>query len=56
MIEMFERAGYRVDLCEGVNSVWTSGWGSSLRRRLMVRYLPQSEWLQYVVVATSLRG
>jgi 2-polyprenyl-3-methyl-5-hydroxy-6-metoxy-1,4-benzoquinol methylase len=56
MVEMFEGAGYRVDRCEGVNSVWESDWAPSLRRRAMVRMVPQSEWLQFVVVATSTRA
>jgi 2-polyprenyl-3-methyl-5-hydroxy-6-metoxy-1,4-benzoquinol methylase len=56
MVEMFDQAGYRVERCEGVNSVWGSDWEPTLRRRLMVRFVPQSEWLQYVVVATSTRA
>jgi 2-polyprenyl-3-methyl-5-hydroxy-6-metoxy-1,4-benzoquinol methylase len=54
MVEMFEGAGFVVERCEGVNSVWAGDWRErSLRRRLLVRALPQSEWLHYVIVASA---
>lgn len=52
MIEMFMGAGYVVERCEGVNSVWDGEWPQrSLRRRLFLRFMPQGEWLHFVVVA-----
>ena len=54
MVEMFERAGYVVERCEGVNSVWAGEWSQrSFRRRLMLRVMPQGEWLHYVIVASA---
>ncbi len=54
MVEMFERAGYVIERCEGVNSVWAGEWSQrSFRRRLMLRVMPQGEWLHYVIVASA---
>ncbi len=56
MVEMFERAGYTVELCEGINSV-RQEWKQDpsrprrLAKLLLVRALGDARFLQFVVVA-----
>lgn len=57
MIEMFERAGYRVERCEGVNDVRDSWSSDPVRIRrwaklLLSRALSDSRYLHFVIVAT----
>jgi len=52
IIEMFEGAGYRVVDCQGANSAWnTDWWKRTLKRRMWLRLMPDSEWLHFMVVA-----
>lgn len=57
IVAMFERCGYRVDQCVGTNSAFDFDWSDArtLKRRLWLRLMPDSEWLHYVVLATSAR-
>ena len=56
MVEMFERAGYTVELCEGINSVrqeWKQDPSGPRRlaKLLLERALGDARFLQFVVVA-----
>lgn len=59
-IEMFQSAGYEVLSCTGINSQLPSYWPvrRSINRRMLSdmkwlpKVLPETEWLQYAVVAT----
>lgn len=54
MVEMFKQAGYLIEQCEGVNSALGREWSrASLKHRLWARALPDSVWLQFVVVGAS---
>ena len=57
MVTMFERAGYQVDQCVGANSAYSWHWGDrrTPKRRAWLRLMPDSEWLHFIIVATSLR-
>ncbi len=59
MVEMFQSAGYSVDGCFGINSQLPTYWPPrrSINRRTLSdmkwlpKVIPDSRWLQYVVVA-----
>lgn len=52
MMELFERSGYDIALCEGINSATALDWRTrTIKRRLWLRLFPDSEWLQFVIVA-----
>lgn len=56
MIELFEQRGFVVERCEGINSATVLDWQKrTLRRRLWLRVFPDSEWVQFVVVARPRR-
>ena len=56
MIEMFEGAGFRVISCAGATSAWTAHWWQrTWKRRLLLKRLPDSEWMHFVIVGVSSR-
>jgi 2-polyprenyl-3-methyl-5-hydroxy-6-metoxy-1,4-benzoquinol methylase len=64
MVELFEETGFVVETCEGINSQLPKYWPPRrfLNRRIVVdakwlpKLFPESQWLQYVIIARSARG